>query len=220
MHNILLVGGRKRREVTSVTPKGVLGGRYEGRVDRVMVTVRKNGRERKVLMAEKMFDPRTAEFEKEVIGQPNIRDPQKQFETIQEIKALNAKHKLNLPILPTVRLRIMHNGEKRLLLTHLKNVVDPFIGSGLWKTVRTKNGSSSRRVFDPNASEKEFLEWQRINLEKARIRKVLKQHGFYMTAHDDVWLYTMNPRTKKLKVWIGDFGNLTKGMHVQEWHYA
>ena len=96
-----------------------LGGNYEGVVFESTVTLKKHGKTRAILLAEKQFHA-------PAISPPEVlRNPKKQFEIMAGLKRLNAEKKLGLHILPTIRLRKSF-GRRRLafFLTRYKEIAE------------------------------------------------------------------------------------------------
>ncbi|MDO8537550.1 MAG: hypothetical protein Q7S21_01570, partial [archaeon] len=82
---------------------------YEGTIHEVEVKIRG----KKIVMVEKKF------HKKRDYDKTNFGDPIAQFETMNKLIKLNKRKKLELRIVPTIRL-FEKNGEHRLILTKLK----------------------------------------------------------------------------------------------------
>ena len=142
--------------------------------------------------------------------QPSFRQGGRQFRIMNEIMELNRKHRLGLPLIPTVRLRVMENGEKRLILTKLKNVVYLKGYAGDWEFYEDKilqDGSIHSIPVIELKNDSEQI--SQILETKNRVKRTLKKYG-YRLDNIDSWVYTFDSRTGKIKCWIGDFGNITK----------
>ena len=122
----ILKGGARDRRVKSISKgrridhskKG-----FEGAVREVIVTLAKGVRERKVKLAEKEFYSYEDLIDYIKVTQPNLRNPSAQFQVFEKLKKLNKTLGLRLPLLTTLRIREMRNGDKRFYLTLLKNVL-------------------------------------------------------------------------------------------------
>jgi len=213
----VLVGRKNSIHANRIKQKALLGGVTEGKIRRITVTMKRGKRIRRVTLAEKSFYPRETLPAYALKTQPNLRNPQRQYDTMRKIQELNHKLHLGLPILPTIRLRTLASGEKRLVLTQLKNVLGSehhFDGLKLYvvNKIRQKQtlpdgkiwiqrGTSQRRL---QVSDKEMDD---IYREKERVRLLLESNGFKIDDND-AWMFTRDLKTKKIKVWVGDFGNI------------
>jgi hypothetical protein len=209
----ILTGGRKRVQVSQISKGRIIGIGSEAVIRKVIVNIKG----KKVALAEKTFNPRKNLSEFSKATQPNLRNPQRQFKIIQAIRKLNNKHHLRLPLLPTMRKRIIKNEQPRIISTWLKHPLHAVDFTGrisLYKVTRgwvkedpksTKRRLRTSHVLVPTtrAEEKEF------ELIKRRT-SVLLEHFGYKLDGPDAWVYSQDPKTKKITMWLADFGNIIK----------
>ncbi|MFA6269574.1 MAG: hypothetical protein WCW13_01755 [archaeon] len=211
----MLVGGRKNVRVSRISKGSHIGGRSEGAVRKVLVTLQKGTKKRRLILAEKTFNPRDMLSAYAQSTQPNLRNPQGQYNTIRKIRQINQRFHLNLPLPTTVRLRRLKDGTKKLYVTFLKNWLDASITASEHhdlsevKKFRTNPKSISGGRYGTLYSTLRLTneEINTLYREERRISLVLEAFGFRIT-NNDAWIYTRDPKTKKIKVWLGDFGNV------------
>ncbi|MFA5931508.1 MAG: hypothetical protein WC821_04325 [archaeon] len=219
----VLIGGRKNVRVTRISRGKILGGASEGLVRKVRVTLKRGKIKKKLRLAEKAFYPlgtSPAHY-----SQPNLRNPEGQYNTMRKIQELNRKLKLKLPILPTIRLLTLRNGEKRLVVTLLKNVLETRDWFGKTQLFTTKKSVQKIPLSDGKTQVMKGTHYKLVQLtieqkdaiqkEKRRTLQALQKLGFNI-ENEDAWMYTQDPKTKEIKVWLGDFGNVVDTTLVED----
>ncbi len=217
----VLEGGRRNNVVSKVKQGEVLGGNSEGTVRKVVLSVRR----KKLALAEKHFYQRRTLPPYSRANQPSFRNPQAQYEIVRELSELNRRHKLGLPLLPTFRLRKLKTGEKKLYLTLLENVITAELRpSGrlvFYKETKKETGilvkGKPQYALEKNMIPDSVIgkQAQEISSEKLKIARILDLYGYEIER--DAWMYTMDPKTNQIKVWLGDFGNVKrKSVSIEE----
>ncbi len=117
---IILKGGRRPIEVAIIKRKRPLGGDAEGHVYEIKVVVKKGRKGRMLRLAEKEFYQKKGTMLEGLF--PSLRDPIRQFETMQGLLKLNREKKLGLRIIPTIRLREQEGKAPTLIITKLKEI--------------------------------------------------------------------------------------------------
>lgn len=169
-------GTGSKTDVKSIRRKGYLGGNVEGKVHKVRVTVKRKGKKREITLAEKRF------YEKrDPADSINLKNPVRQFETMQELQRLNRRKKLGLRIVPTIRLREETGKKPTLVLTKL--------------TLLKKENL-------PETQESEFFRDASRQQEKSR------ENGYFL--HGDCFEPMIDKETGKVVAIIADFGNVRK----------
>jgi hypothetical protein len=216
----VLEGGARNRQVKRISKgrridKSRTG--QEGIVRRVIATVKRGVKTKKVELAEKAFYPRAKLPPYSRATQPNLRNPEAQYQIMKRVQALNRKFNLRLPILPTMRMRTLKTGEKRVYSTVLKNVL---YYTKYWDGIQFYEWKRQRfKSIYPGEKDKSEMSWVKLKVsrsdklaiieEKARIRLLLRAFDIEVTLQeDDAWMYTYDKKTKKVKVWLADFGNV------------
>lgn len=120
-----------------------------------------------------------------VSTQPSFGQPRRQFELMQELQKLNRKKNLRLNIFPTIRLLEEGTNRERLLLTKMDFYESPLTDA----------------------------EMQEVEKQEDHAKRTLRKMGF--TLRRSSFKYTKDPITGKLKVWIADFGKITKAGDIE-----
>jgi len=183
----VLYGGRKPRLARRIRRGKRLGGGYEGSVFESSVALKKHGKTRTILLAEKQFyAPEINPPELLRKSNEELRNPRKQFEVMTELKRLNAQKKLGLHILPTILLgRTIGRRQPTIFSTRYKEI-------------------------DPSA-----LDWPTLEkavLERRREKSILLDLGY--NVYFDAWKLIEDPVTKKPTCYIADFGGVEKIKHA------
>ncbi len=218
----VLKGGARDRRVRSIS-KGKRIDRVslgsEASVRRVVVTLGKGESQRKVKLAEKKFYPREKLPAYSKLHQPNLRNPEAQYKMMKRLQNLNRRYKLKLPILTTMRLRALKTGEKRIYSTVLKNVLSAdemlFGGGGLrlatYKRRKCGKDKNGKQLWGSETRYLKITSKQRRELAEERQRVILLLEAFgFRIEEKDAWVYTMDPKTREIKVWLGDYGNIVE----------
>lgn len=183
-------GGRKTRDI-KIIRGGTLGANPGETAEGIVYSskikvVNKNGKSREIEIAEKEFyDPKHKNFRPKVFrenNKPNMQRPLKQWKIYNELKELKIREKLDLPLVPTMRIVRSENGIPRLILTKFNN------------EVRLANLTNEEIKY--------------VNKETNRIEELLNSKGYNIEG--DSFLIERDLKTRKIKVWIVDFGNITK----------
>lgn len=173
-------GGRKTRAVKISRIKKLYSGR-EGTTYEAKIELQKNTKKRKIELVEKEFHIRSRFYEERKNNQPHLQRPFRQYKLYNELKELNRKEKLGLPLIPTMRIVRSQNGMHKLLVTKI----------------------NERGIGNFSKEEREFLTRQ-----EEKYENIMRENGY--NTHKDMWIYDRDPKTNKPRAWIVDFGNITR----------